>query len=681
MSAPTGLHPGAARLVAANLADIIRPLPPIRVSDWAAQNVVLVDGPRAGQLWSPEGAPYLVDILDCLSEDHPCNLVTVRKSQQTGASIAALAWVLYCAAREPANMLYALPGIDALRDLNSGKLQPLIDAAQRRTGQRLVLPQLSRSGAGSTSYEKVFARGGRIWLANANSVMDLSSKTIKKGVKDEVSKWAPIPGAQDPEDLFFGRFTAFRASGDWKILEISTPEFDTGDALGEAAGHCRVDRSFKRSDQRYWHIACPECRAVQYQRIEQFIIDERSPHKSRYCCEGCGHEIGESERRLALRPENGAAWVATKPGPDRHPGFHIDGFASLMMSYEAIAEEALKAKASEIADKGFHNLVLGLPFAFRGDAPAHTMLMERREEGMARGHVPAEALLVTAYADVQMRGVWLEIVGWGADRRSWLIDAMHLPGETDRPDAPVFQRLAEMTLSRRLPDAFGGERRIDALGVDTGYRQHIVAEWVRQNQGVHPETGLELIYAMKGEDGWGKPPVGMPKLIDINLDGRRIAQGCRQWMVGTWPLKAQVYSFLRKTRAASDFGDIPPGYCHFPAWADEEYFQQLTAEALVDTTTRGVATGKRWTPIRRDNHFLDCRAGNLALFEHLTARASAADWEALRMLRGVSPAAREENLFTAAASPDPRLAAPAPSPPRETPSAGDWLGGRGQNWR
>ena len=104
-TAPRTGHPGALRLASDILARVLRPPVPMRVSEWVAANIVLVDGPAAGQMWSPRGAPYMVEILDCLSEDNPSNLITVRKSQQTGASIAELAWTLYIADREPCNLL------------------------------------------------------------------------------------------------------------------------------------------------------------------------------------------------------------------------------------------------------------------------------------------------------------------------------------------------------------------------------------------------------------------------------------------------------------------------------------------------------------------------------------------------------------------------------------------------
>ena len=97
-----------------------------------------------------------------------------------GASILALGWCLYIADRERANTLYAIPGIDALRELNSGKLQPLIDAWHEKIRRIVIVPQTSRSGPGSTTYEKVF-NGGRLWLANANSAMDLSSQDGEEG--------------------------------------------------------------------------------------------------------------------------------------------------------------------------------------------------------------------------------------------------------------------------------------------------------------------------------------------------------------------------------------------------------------------------------------------------------------------------------------------------------------------
>jgi len=636
-----GGHPNALRLIAEALSKGIRPPEPMPFSRWLTKNIVLVDGPAAGDMWSVEGAPYLPEIADCLSDDHPCNLVTVRKSQQSGASILALAWCLYIADREPSNVLYGVPGIDSLRDLNSNKLQPLIDAWQKHIKRTVIIPQTSRSGAGSTTYEKRFS-GGFLALGNANAVMDLSMKTVKKGVKDEVSKWQDIPGFGDPEKLFFGRFTAFRRTRNWKILEISTPEIDSGDEEGEAEGHCRIDRSFRQSDQRFWNCECPECRQLFVHSDDRFLVDAAHPHRSIYECQ-CGHHISEPERVLAVRA---GKWIAQRPEVADHPGFHIDAFISMMMSYEAIAEDRLAAK-TEPEKKLYHNLVLGLPYKFKGDAPDHVRLMERVEPHLKRGHVPPRGLILTAFADVQMRGIWLEVVAVAPNRETWCVDALYIDGDTSDWNGPAFRQLRRETIDREFPDAFGRMRRLDALGVDSGYRANVVYAWVRNNQRAHPDTGRDLVLATKGLKGWGRPAIGQPTLQDIDLDGKKIAQGAKLWGIGTWPLKVTMYADLRQVIPEPPNDPVPPdGYCHFGPWCDEVYFKQLTGEQLEDIKFRGRVTSQRWVKTR-ENHFHDCRVGNLALADYLGISSTTPEqWAALASARGLPDELSKVDLFT-----------------------------------
>ena len=647
------IHPGVA--VFDGLAERWRPPTPMSLSQWLGENLVLVDGVDAGRPWSIKGAPYLAEIADCLVDDHPCNLVTIRKSQQSGASILALGWCLYVADREPANMLFAAPSIDALRDLNTGKLQPLIDAWTKRIGRKVIKTQISRSETGSSTYEKVFA-GGRLWLGNANSVMDLSSKTVKKGVKDELSKWKDIPSNGDPETLFFGRFTAFRRRRNYKILEISTPELDEGGP--DEPGHCRIDRSFQASDQRYWHCPCPYCGEAFVHDFKIFRIDAATPAKSFYPCPHCGGVIDDALRPAMIRA---GRWRATAAGASRHPGFHIDAFVSLMMSYEAIAVDWLVAeKKGHVGRKDFTNLTLGRPYEFRGDAPSPVRLMERREEGLKRGHIPPRGLILTAAADVQMRGIWFECVAWAANRESWAVDARYFDGSTESPDGEAFQQL-EAYLDRDWPDAFGRTRKLDALGVDSGYRAHAVYAWARRHAHlINPGTGFSVVHATKGAPGWGRPAIGAPSLMDIDLDGKRVVKGVKLWKVGTWPLKSAFYTDLSREGARSGkVAQDPSGYCHFAEWIDEEYFRQITAESLEDQTYRG-RPRKVWKQHAKDNHWLDCRVINMALMEHLGLTTMTPEEIAeLAKDRGLPPS---DALPLFAKPPAPSEAAPADKP-------------------
>lgn len=611
-------HPGALRAVATGLALSIRPVPPVPFSTWLTKNIVLVDGPRKGEFWTPDDAPYLVEIADCLDLEHASNLVTVRKSQQTGVSILALAWMLYIAETSPDNALYGVPNIDALQDINSGKLQPLIDNWQSETGKSVIYPVKDRSGFGSTTYEKRFA-GGAIYLANANSVMDLSAKTCRFGVKDEVSKWQQLANGADPENLYFGRFTAFRRQKTYKIFELSTPELDSGDELGEGPGHCRIDRQFRRSDQRFWHVKCPECGNEQVLRFENMVIDRTHPHRSTIKCTHCPHQISEMERVAAVRL---GRFIASKAGPDRHPGFHVDAFMSLMMSLEAIAEDFISFDAKgEAGAKDFHNLNLALPYAMRGNAPDHQRLMERREDYQPH-RLPAGVLIFVGGVDVQSYGIYLEGVGFSEDRQSWCIFAEFFEGATDNPQEGAWARLSEF-YDQEFADSHGVLRRLDALAVDSGYRTNQVLEWCRR----HPNA-----YAIKGQPGRGHAAMTAPSRKSVTKTGKRKRYGSTMvWPVGTWSLKAEFYGNLHKTGLKGGAAEDPPGYCHFfQEGLEEEYFQQITSEYFETKLVKGKLS-EEWKKRREHNHFLDCRIYAMAMAEHLgLSRKTKAEWAKLR---------------------------------------------------
>lgn len=644
-------HVGALRFTASRLAEAIRPQRPLPFDQWLPKNVVLVDGEKKGEFWAPHDAPYLVEIAQCLSIEHPCNLVTVRKSQQTGVSILALAWALYLAEVAPDNIIYGVPGIDMLQDINGQKLQPLIDAWQKATGKRIILPNKERSGAGSTVYEKRFA-GGYISLANANVATDLSMRTTRYGVKDELSKWSQTTKGEDPEELFFGRFTAFLRQKSYKIFELSTPEFDSGDPLGEAPGHCRIDRSFRRSDQRFWHIRCPECPPednYEFVQIDQhFHADRAHPHKSYYVCQNCGHYVSEMERVAAVRA---GRFVPTQVDVDRHPGFHVDAFISLMMSYEAIAEAKIAAErsGSEAGIAGYTKRVLALPFQERGNAPDHQRLMERREDYPA-GIIPAAGLIFVGGVDVQGDGLWYEFVAFGEDRQSWCVVAGFLDGSTDDPSMGAWAKLHDLH-GQIWRDAYGNERRLEALAVDAGdgNRTTQVIEWCRRHANCH---------AIKGQSGRGVPAIGQPSNKSVKRDGKiRKFRGGKVWPVGTWALKGEFYGNLHRVGLAGGAEADPPGYCHFHADLGEEYFKQITAEWFRQEIVKGRLV-EEWKKLRKDNHLLDARIYAMAMAELVgLSRLSKDGWAALRARYAVAVPA---DLFAGEAAKQAETSSPSP---------------------
>ena len=459
---------------------------------------------------------------------------------------------------------------------------------------------------------------------------------MQKAFLDEIDEYPiDLDGQGSPFEMVEARQESFLRDGTWKRVKISTPTIK---------GSSAIEAEYEASDKRRWHVGCPHCaEELVFEFGVHFPLDGKWPFKAYYSCPHCGGVIEERDRGRMLRD---GRWIATAPGIGRKPGFHLDALSSPFVPWAKIAERYVAASDNPDKLKTFYNLTLGQPFEVKGDAPDHVRLLERREDATPRGHVPPKGLLLVAAADVQMRGIWVEILAIAPDRQSWVVDAFYVDGSTesvgslhDPPDSPnAFSRLLHLTIGREFPDAFGGLRRLDALGIDSGYRSHVVYATVRANQRLNPNSGQDVVFALDGRQGWNKPPLGTPSLVDIDLAGHRVKRGCKIWPVGTWPLKGTFYADLRKDGLRAGAEVDPPGFCHFGSWLDEGYFRQVTAEYLAEETYRGRAR-KVWKirASERDNHWLDCRVYNLALAEHLgLSTLTPAEWSALAKERGMA---------------------------------------------
>jgi phage terminase large subunit GpA-like protein len=619
----------ALALCAGTLAALVEPAAPIAPSAWAAEHAVLPDGEHAGERIDLSRTPHIIEPMDMLGPDSPHNEVGVMKSGQSAFTTMLLCLAGHRIDRDPCDMMVIEPTDGALTDFNSTKLNRFIEATKPLKAK--IYPQSSRSGAGSTTYEKKFPRGA-LNLALASSPADLRLKTIKVALCDEVDEYEDdLDGQGDPLRLVAGRQISFLVSGTWKRAYISTPT---------VLGASKIDEIYKRGDQRKWHVACPHC-------ASRFVLEwnapldhatpglkfnKQFPYAAHYVTRCCGSVIEAWQKDAVYRT---GEWVATAAGPGRFPTYHFDALASPFVPWDAVAKEFVECGDDPSKLKTFWNLFLGLPFEVKGDVPDHLALMARRED-YREGHVPAGALLLTAFADVQMRGIYVEVVAWSPDQQSWTVFADYLDGATSDVGDGAFVELTKVYL-REWPDAYGNRWRIDELGIDSGYRSNEVYEWTRRHAGTK---------ATKGADGWGRPALGIAADVDVDYRGRKIRGGAKVRLIGTWPLKSKFYTYAALIPIVEGSALLhPPGYCHFGMFLDERYFRQITAEYLEDEVFRGKVR-KVWK-LRgaHDNHFLDCRIGNHALAHAYFTSFTADDWALRAKERGVPADLRTPDLF------------------------------------
>lgn len=635
------MRKSALALVAGALALGIAPDPVIQPASWAAENLIVADGPNEGNRWSADLTPYAVEILNNLSPDNnPHNRVAVKKSAQTGLTECGIAWIGSIIDQTPASAMVVFPTIAAVQDFNREKLTPTIEATECLRNK--VAGARSRSAAGSTLLNKKF-RGGSLTLTGANSAADLRSKTRKFIFCDEVDEWpSDLDGQGDPNEMVDARQIAYHATGDYMRLDASTPT---------VKGASAIDAAFLAGDQRYFMVPCPHC--DEYQRLvfggkdvaHGLKFSREWPHRAHYVCIGCGCVIEHFQKREMVLS---GKWVATNPGPGRYPSYHIDALVSLLTTWDKLVEAFLKAKDDPIKLKSFTNLWLGEVWEERGDAPEWNRLYARRAQYQRRV-IPAGGLVLTAAADVQGDGIFYEVVAWGAGEESWSIDVGFLPGDTGAPENPVWANLARV-FQGGYADQYGNRRPIDLAGVDSGYNTDAVYNFVRRHSGV---------LALKGADGWGRPAIGTASDQDVNLKGRRVRRGLKVWHVGTWSLKSKHYSNLRQLGIAEGAAENPRGYCHFAEFHDDQYFRQITAEFLKEVTIKG-RLRREWHA-RGPNHYLDCRVYNMALAAHPLLRLpdlTDDEWRQIARERATPPAGAQGDLEMLAMTVPPVVASP-----------------------
>ena len=612
---------GAAEFVSELIADIVEPPPDLKIAEWGNGNIKIIDGPYAGDDFNSDFFPVVNHIFEWMHPDHPANVVTVRKSVQSTLTTVLMVIAGFWIVNTPCNILLVQPTDGDANEFNRGKFQPTIeacDALKKRVSE-------DNTSGKSTVRTKVYP-GGFLFLTGANSPSNLSSKTIKLALCDEVDQWPDDVGGQgDPEELVDGRQTAFVATGDWKKFRIGTPT---------VKGASRIDRGFHEGTQTYVHIPCPSkgdgCDhdlRMEFNR-EIFKFNTVEPYQAHFVCPECGTIIEEHYVRRVLREQK---YILVSDNPTaRNPSIHVDRFISPLVTFDRIVDKFLKAGDDPRKLMTFYNLMLGLPFEVKGSAPPWKEIYARREDYRI-GSIPYGGLFLTLAVDVQKDGLFYEVVAWGMGKQNWSIDHGFLEGETADINNKVWKDL-DLVYHRKYEDSYGNLWGLDLVGVDSGYNTTTVYKWCNKRP---------LARAIKGLDGWGRPPYLTPSDVETTYKGKKKKKGAKVWGIGTWGLKAELYAYLELDDPTS------PGYCHFSEFHDEAYFKQLTAEFLKEVTRRGKPT-REWFTAGRANHYHDCRIYNMALAEMLgITRMNASDWRQLAKKRNQS-SEQQTDLFYAA---------------------------------
>ncbi len=570
------------RLLTGAFATGLRPRPQVSPADWVADHLVVPDGPGKGKRVDLTLTPYVREILDNLGVDRPWTEIAVKKSGQSGLSLMGIGWLLSLIDGCPDDMMIVQPTIPAAREFAEGKLDPAIKETKRIA--RRVRAHRSRAADGSKTLVKKFP-GGRLILTGANSATDLSSKTVRFALADEVDRWpAEIEEQGDPMGLLDARQSAFTRAGTLKKLVISTPT---------NKGASRIDKAYSAGDQRHWFMPCPHCGAEIAFRFENLKFERHAPHMAHYVPECCGAVIEAWQQRdmvLAGR------WKPTAPGPGRKPSYFINALTSLLTDWDTIAEKYWKAQGDPLEEKAFANLVLGESWDAQG-AEIDPARIVAAAADYPRNVVPATVGRLVLCVDTQDDRFEWAVWGFGppetgASPEQWLIGAGVITGDLFAPEP--WEDLDRLGM-REWEHAGGRMLPVDLRVIDSGgHHTQAVYEFVR---------GKRPWRALKGGSVVDAPILGTPKRQEVKDHHGRVRFKVPLHLVNTRPAKAWLSHALKALAEGKEIS----GRIHLTREiVDEAYAGQLTAEVLVSHERAGGRIEQRWERLKgRANEALD----------------------------------------------------------------------------
>ena len=535
----------------------MRPEPQIPVSEWADRHRMLPDTAAEPGRWRTARTPYLREIMDSLSTGSPYERVVMMKGGQTGGTEAGLNWLGYIIHNAPGIVMLVQPSLDMVRRNTVTRIDPLI--ASSPVLRDLVATPRSRD-TGNSLFRKSFP-GGQLVMTGANSAIGLRSTPVRYLFLDEVDGYpGDADGEGDPVALAIQRTATFK--GRRKTLMVSTPTLK---------GYSRIEAAFEESDRRYFHVPCLHCGDMAPITWARIRWPEGRRDRAHLVCEDCGgvHEEHDKPRLLEV-----GEWRATAQGDGHTAGFHLSALYSPWETWAEIAVEHGKVRKDPPRLQVWVNTKLGQSWEDQaGDTVPADPLMDRREDWGE--DLPEGVAVLTAGVDVQGDRLELQVIGWGRDEESWVIDYRVIWGDPSGPrvwaDLDVALQ-ATYAHAKAMPDL-----PIRAAAIDTG--------------GHHTKAAYEFcrtrlarrVLAIKGRGGTGVPV--WPRRPTRTNKGK-----IPLFIVGVDAVKDALLARLKLTGPG-------PGAVHFPRRLDAEYFRQLTAERVVTRFEKGRPI-RSWQPKR-----------------------------------------------------------------------------------
>jgi phage terminase large subunit GpA-like protein len=561
----------------------------LKPSEWAQQNrilpghVTVEPGP-----WRNERTPYLVGIMDAISEKG-IEGVVVLKAAQVGFSEALRNLLGFWIDHEPGPALVVMPDNKSGGELIEERIKPLLEftpAVARHVTSRMW--DVTKSAVKLDTMS--------IYIGSAYSSQSLKSRPIRYLLLEEPDEYPAVSGAAgEPISKALKRITTYSAKGKARVILGGTPT-------------TRMKATWKHweicGEKRHFWVPCPHCGHFQQliwgERGDgpgvkwQKIADEpdRSKQAARIEADDlawyqCGnpecskrildaHKLAMIQRGVWASEDQAVTADGRVVGPEpkrtKWVGFHLPAMYSPWVSFAKLAAEWLNAQGDHQQLADFINQRLAEPY----EEVSAKLTISDVEDKVKYAPPPlvappwTQAIFLTA--DSQQDHFVFAIRAWGFGEKSQLLHN----GIVSTLDGPL--GLHEMAFGKAFPVEGGGFMNCYAILIDRQSREEDVDNFALSDPArIIPIFGSHLEWT-----GW-----------PVKDKAHHKVSGIRIWELETVQLKNMLNRLIK---------DPDPTKWMPHNQVNHDYCAQMSSEERIFDPKKKRMVWKK----RRANHFWDC---------------------------------------------------------------------------
>jgi phage terminase large subunit GpA-like protein len=585
--------------------DLIRLIncPPIRDPiQWAVQCRVMSEtSPEPGKVRN-DRSPYLNQPAKAFIDPH-AQRITFITGSQCGKSFLQENVVGRQLADDACPIIVYAPTLDNIVQ----KVEPIISAMIRQSTE--LAPIFDKRN--STQFVKKVG-AGIVHLSHVGSTAQTSSTSARLVLVDELDRCASNSEGSIIE-LVEARGDSY---ADSKLGITATPTlgrlqrfthpvtgFTHWDVGKKTAVSSATWREWQDGTRHEWAIPCPDCHEffIPWSGLLHWpgknddteVDPTRVEREAGLTCPNCGvliedkHRQHMNKRGVYISPgesvdQNGRVTGESETAGNSHKSFWCSGLCSwsAKKSYGFLAKKVVNAqlKGDPEVLQPVYNTGFGECFALTFEVP----LWESVQAMVWRYHsneLIADPQMILCTVDVHKNRLNYVIRAWFLGMGSALIEAGELWGDTLQPE--IWDELGDF-----YNRSWNGYE-INEIGIDCGYRDEIVFDFVSRNKG--------RARALRGY-ALNKPFRAVK--LEVDKRGRSAKHGAMRWDFNSPAAKTWVHSRI-------GWDKNKPAFWVLPADVSEKYCKQIVGEEYDDKKNK-------WNQIG-ENHFLDCEAMNYML--------------------------------------------------------------------